>query len=56
LIRRIASTPQDWKLNTPLMSSLLTYIVPLVATLAAVSFNIADTFHMFLDPILRHLR
>jgi hypothetical protein len=56
LISRLANTPQGFKFDTPLLSNLLTYIVPLVGTLAALSFNISDTFHTFFDPILRHLR
>jgi hypothetical protein len=56
LIKRIASSPQGWKLNTPLMSSLLKYVIPLVGTLAALSFDLSDTFHTLLDPILRHFR
>jgi hypothetical protein len=56
LLKRIASTPGGLSLNTPLLSSLLTYIVPLVGTLAAVSLDLSDTFHTLLDPILRHLR
>jgi hypothetical protein len=56
LIRRIATTAEGFKINTPLISSLLTYIVPLVGTVAALSFDLSDTLHTLFDPILRHLR
>jgi hypothetical protein len=56
VISRIANAPHGLKLDSQLVSSLLSYVLPLVGILAALSFNISDTFHTFLDPITRYFR
>jgi hypothetical protein len=58
LISRVANTaPNRLKLDRNLISSLLTYVLPLLgAVIAALSFNASDTLHTFLDPILHQWR
>ena len=56
LISRVAnSAPNKFKIDGQLVSSLMTYVVPLLGVLAAVSFDASDTLRAILDPILRHL-
>jgi hypothetical protein len=57
MISRLSSTaPNRLKFDQNLVGGLLTYIVPLVGALAAISFDAADTLRTVLDPILRQFR
>ena len=54
VISRVANTtPHRIKLDQPLMTSVFTYIVPLLGALAVLSFDLSDILRTWLDPILR---
>src|SRR5262249_52970748 len=55
LISRISKTrPNRLSLDVPLMANLVTYVVPLLGVLAAISFDASDMIRTVLDPIARH--
>ena len=57
LVSRVANTaPNKFKLDSRLLSSLMTYIVPLLGVLASISFGASDTLRTLFEPILRHLQ
>ncbi len=57
MISRLSNTsPNRLKFDHQLVGSLLTYIVPLVGALAALSIDATATLRTLFDPILRHLR
>jgi hypothetical protein len=54
LISRISKTnPNRLSLDGPLVKNLVTYVVPLVGVLAAISFDTSDVIRTLFDPILR---
>ena len=57
LLSRISNTtPNQFKLDSDLISSLVTYIVPILGMFAALSLDVSDTMRSVLDPLLRHFR
>ena len=49
------STPGRFKFDGPLVTSLLTMIVPLVGALLAVSFDLTDLLHTWFGPLFQLL-
>ncbi len=57
LLSRVSNTaPNQFKLDSHLISSLVTYIVPILGVFAALSLDVSDTMRSVLDPLLRHFR
>ena len=57
LISRISNTtPNRLKLDQGLVGGIMTYILPLLGVLAALSFETSDTLRSLLDPLLRHFQ
>ncbi len=57
LISRISNTtPNQLTLDGNLLSSLFTYVIPLLGILVVFSFDASDMIRALLDPILRQLR
>jgi hypothetical protein len=48
--------PNQFKLDSNLISSLVIYIVPILGVIAALSLDVSDTMRSVLDPLLRHFR
>jgi hypothetical protein len=55
-ISRVASTVGGLKLDRNLFSGVVTYILPLIGILAAVSYDVSDLLRVWLDPVFRILR
>ena len=57
LLSRASNTaPNQFKLDSHLISSLVIYIVPILGVIAALSLDVSDTMRSVLDPLLRHFR
>ena len=57
LLSRASNTaPNQFKLDSNLISSLVIYIVPILGVIAALSLDVSDTMRSVLDPLLRHFR
>jgi hypothetical protein len=57
VISRVAnSIPNRLKLDQNLVMNLVTYIIPLLGALAAISFDVSDTLRTFLEPIIKYVQ
>jgi hypothetical protein len=55
-ISRVANTMAGFKLDSNLATAMISYILPLIGILAAVSYDMSDLLRVWLDPIFRILR